>query len=167
MRTAALTCSKGTYILPDGTKSHFSVGEFRCPCGKCDFTAVDVKLIEGLEMLRKTLNTRLKVISGIRCDAHNTAIYEAKGQTPTKSQHIPDADGIAGAADILALDGPGSGDLFLEAQALKWTHLHGRGLGPTTLHVDTGGVRSWSYGKHAGEKPESWIGALIKNDWER
>lgn len=158
MRRAATICSLGRYRMSNGGKSHFQVGEFRCPCGKCLTRDVDQDLIDGLEILRLHVGGPIRIISGIRCPDHNAAV----GGKP-RSQHLPDEDGIGGAADIAAACG--SGMLYL--LSLRVPQLRGRGLGPTTLHVDARPQEAqWGYAKHDGERPDAWIAALIEKDWK-
>ena len=55
---------------------YFSPQEFACKCGKCGgFPAeVDLTLLRQADDLRHSLGVPIHVSSGVRCNAHNTAV---------------------------------------------------------------------------------------------
>lgn len=57
---------------------NFSRKEFACHCG-CGFSAVDVELLEVLEVVRKKFNSPVKVNSACRCETHNDNIGGSYG----------------------------------------------------------------------------------------
>lgn len=154
MRIAANMASDGQLMTGWGSRSHFNISEFLCKCGDCDFKEVDQILIDLLETVRLQLGKPIAVVSGIRCPKHNTKVGGA-----VRSQHLPDANGISGAADLYS-DGVSSGRFFmlaLEAGA------PGRGMGATKVHLDSRDTpASWMYGDYKGVKPEMWIAKLIE-----
>ena len=164
MRTRAPITDSGQYLTSVGTPSHFSASEFACRCGACSFTDVDQGLIDGLEALRALAGSPIKIVSGIRCPAHNSS--PSVGGKPA-SKHLPDSNGISGAADLKAVgsEAPSSGLMFL--LSLSVSSFGGRGLGGSTIHVDSRPARaSWTYGTRAGQKPERWIASLIDEDFK-
>jgi zinc D-Ala-D-Ala carboxypeptidase len=74
--------------MGDLTKS-FSRHEFACHCG-CGGTDVEGELVEHLQELRDLIGQPVIVVSGFRCQAHNTAVGGA-----TRSQHL-----LGRAADV-------------------------------------------------------------------
>ena len=154
MRIAANKSSDGQLLTSWGARSHFNITEFLCKCGKCEFKEVDQILIDLLETVRLQLAKPISVVSGIRCPKHN-----AKVEGAVRSQHLPDANGISGAADLYS-KGVSSGRFFmlaLEAGA------PGRGMGSTKVHMDSRETpASWMYGDYSGLKPELWIAEAIE-----
>lgn len=61
---------------------HFNRHEFSCHCG-CGFAAVDKKLNEVLEDVRKYFDAPLTINSGCRCTTYNKKVGGAQ-----KSQHV-------------------------------------------------------------------------------
>jgi uncharacterized protein YcbK (DUF882 family) len=62
--------------------NHFSRSEFACKCG-CGFNAVDVELLDKLEMIRSHFDKPVHITNACRCLNHNRSI----GSKDT-SQHI-------------------------------------------------------------------------------
>ncbi len=75
--------------------THFDRREFACHCG-CGFAAVDKKLNEVLEDIRRHFAMPLIINSGCRCPEYNAKIGGAK-----KSQHV-----MGMAADIRVMNIP-------------------------------------------------------------
>jgi hypothetical protein len=99
------------------------------------------------------------VVSGIRCPKHNDNVGGAE-----HSQHLPDANGISGAADLYS-DGVSSGRFFLLALG---NDVPGRGMGATKVHLDSRDTpASWMYGDYSGVKPEMWIAKLIEVEFNK
>ena len=77
---------------------NFSVREFRCRCGQCDFngSTISSELIVLLELIREKMShvygdLSITINSGVRCPEHNRAV----GSNPN-SQHL-----LGTAADIV------------------------------------------------------------------
>lgn len=68
--------------MTEQLSEHFTRDEFRCACG-CGFDAIDPKLVEALETLRRAVRVPIHILSGCRCLAHNRAVGGA-----TASQHL-------------------------------------------------------------------------------
>ncbi len=155
MRIAANMAPDGQLITSWGSSSHFNVSEFLCKCGQCDFSKVDQILVDLIETIRLQLAKPVTVVSGIRCPKHNENEGGAK-----HSQHLPDANGISGAADLYSKE-VSSVEFFLLALE---NQVPGRGMGATKVHVDSRETpASWMYGQYAAMKPERWIAARIKD----
>jgi len=71
---------------------NFSREEFKCSC--CDFAAVDIELVQVLEIVRYHFGKPITINSACRCELHNTAVGGS-----FKSQH---KNGMA--ADIVVKD---------------------------------------------------------------
>src|SRR5512140_2988665 len=61
---------------------NFERWEFACQC-RCGYDDVDMRLVQGLQILRTKLNRKVHIISGCRCPSHNHAVGGA-----TYSQHL-------------------------------------------------------------------------------
>jgi len=61
---------------------NFERWEFRCRCG-CQYDDVDMRLVQGLQLLRDKLGRKIHIISGCRCPSHNH-----KEGGATYSQHL-------------------------------------------------------------------------------
>lgn len=59
--------------MDDKMSAHFRRSEFACRCG-CGADGVDEKLVATLELVRETLGSPLRIVSGVRCPAHNRAV---------------------------------------------------------------------------------------------
>jgi len=57
---------------------HFNDYEFECHCGKCALTPPPKKLLRVLEDVRSHFGKPVTIMSGYRCEAHNTAVGGAK-----------------------------------------------------------------------------------------
>lgn len=155
MRIEATMASDGQLMTSWGARSHFNITEFLCKCGVCVYNRVDQILIDQLETIRLQLAKPITVVSGIRCPKHNEQVGGAK-----HSRHLPDANGISGAADLYS-DGVSSARLFMLAVE---NQIPGRGIGTTKVHIDSREKpASWMYGKYNGKKPEEWIISLVEN----
>lgn len=73
----------------DNLTPHFSRSEFTCK-DNCGFDAISPSLVESLETLRSKLNRPILILSGCRCEKHNTEVGGEKN-----SQHL-----LGHAADI-------------------------------------------------------------------
>jgi Uncharacterized protein conserved in bacteria len=72
---------------------HFNEDEFRCKCcGRLPEGGMDSELIDKLELLRTAVGKPLYILSGYRCEKHNTDV----GGAP-RSQHL-----LGKAADVAA-----------------------------------------------------------------
>ena len=71
---------------------NFSRSEFCCKC--CDFSTVDVKLIEVLEIVRSQFKKPVKITSACRCEEYN---YVVGGADSSKHK-------LGIAADIIVKD---------------------------------------------------------------
>ena len=155
MRIAATMASDGQLMTSWGARSHFNIQEFLCKCGVCVYNRVDQNLVDHLETIRLQLAKPITVVSGIRCPKHNEKAGGAE-----HSQHLPDASGISGAADLYA-SGISSAKLFMLAMM---NQVPGRGIGATKVHIDSReNPASWMYGDHKGKKPEEWVTSLIED----
>jgi hypothetical protein len=131
--------------------SHFKVKEFTK--GQ-DMARIDVKLVEALQKLRNALGKSITITSGYRSYGYNKRLYEGRGKTPTKSQHI---SGRAVDCNVAGLNG-----LQLAKEALKACGCDiAIGLGWTFIHLDVRGKYTpgykfavWDY---AGGGMENWI----------
>jgi len=81
-------------MMEDRITEHFRRGEFACRCG-CGADGVDRRLVESLETVREVLGRPMRIVSGVRCAAHNAAVGGKPG-----SAHLA---GLA--ADVAAADG--------------------------------------------------------------
>jgi hypothetical protein len=91
-------------------------------------------LTQVLETIRAAAGGRsIKITSGYRSEAYNTKIYQAKGKTPTKSQHIQ------GRAADIQIEGMRASDvhaLILKLYREGKIAIGGLGKYPTFTHVD-------------------------------
>ena len=58
---------------------HFNRREFSCRCSRCKQDAVDHKLVEVLERLRRFTDAPIAITSGNRCHEYNLAVGGAPG----------------------------------------------------------------------------------------
>ena len=135
--------------MSDQLSEHFAREEFACQCG-CGFDAIDSKLIEGLEILRRTLRCSIQILSSCRCLAHNRAVGGAKA-----SQHL---SGIA--ADItvpgvpirqvcqMAMQIPAFTGIGLDEQR-HMLHLDIRGEPAKWVYLGGKAVAGWPVGLEA------------------
>ncbi len=113
---------------------HFKPEEFACHCG-CGENKVNPKLIELLERIRISFGKPITIMSGHRCEAHNTKVGGAKN-----SQHV-----LGNAADIKVQDvDPNDVQEYL----MKHFNLDCKGLGRyrsfTHIDVREGGIARWN-----------------------
>lgn len=93
---------------------HFELSEFACNCGcgiEAEFVPEMTALAEYLEVLRLAVGKPLVILSGIRCELHNTAIGGAE-----HSNHLALPD-HAKAADVTC-PGTSSEILYKNAQTI-------------------------------------------------
>ncbi len=124
--------------MADATAStHFPASEFACRCG-CGSEGADPRLVEGLELLRSAIGAPVHVISGCRCDKHNTAV----GGTPNSTHRCKRGEKTRG-ADITTYKIPMI-DLFRAADKIPQFSMGGIGIYPKRgfIHVDIRGVRT-------------------------
>lgn len=114
---------------------HFDSDEFACRCG-CGDSEVSKKLVDALEVIRKTVGKPLKINSGKRCAKHNKSVGGVKD-----SQHK-----IGLAADINA-EGMTPIQLHRVVESLHtdgMVHIGGLGLYSSFVHVDVrAGTARW------------------------
>ena len=129
---------------------HISRAEFACKCG-CDQCYADSRLLSGLEKLRALSGEPLFILSGYRCQTHNSKI----GGAP-HSYHL-----YGKAADV-RLGRPGKLSLvqmFNLAERVKEFREGGIGVYPEQvfIHVDTRNFRArWCRMRGKYEKSEAW-----------
>lgn len=112
---------------------NFTAEEFACKCGKCKYTTPSLALVAALEELREALgNKPLRIISGLRCPAHNKAV----GGIP-KSKHVKGT-----AADVRPPKGMTSEQLAKTAENIKAFQEGGIGIYPTFVHLDVRGYKA-------------------------
>jgi uncharacterized protein YcbK (DUF882 family) len=113
---------------------HFSEEEFMCHCG-CGEKHINPKLIELLERIRASFGKPITIMSGRRCEAHNTKVKGAKD-----SQHI-----LGNAADI-QVQGVDPHDV--QEYLMKHFNLDCKGLGRyrsfTHIDVREGKIARWN-----------------------
>tara|TARA_R110002096_G_scaffold402680_2_gene600041 strand:- start:1337 stop:1687 length:351 start_codon:yes stop_codon:yes gene_type:complete len=102
---------------------HFNRKEFECRCG-CGFAAVDVRLLEVLELVRVTFNKSVNITSACRCDAHNASVGGK-----SKSKHR-----LGIAADIVVRDVK-PGEVYELLDSL-YPNMYGLGNYETFTHLD-------------------------------
>jgi len=141
--------------MNDHLTPNFTCNEFACQCG-CGYDDVDMRLVQGLQLLRDKLGRKIHIISGCRCPSHN----QAEGGA-TYSQHllgtavdiavagIPIREVCRVAMTIPAFKGFGLDEqrcmlhLDVREEPLKWVYLGGKpvynawptGLEPVTVGV--------------------------------
>ena len=115
--------------------THFQVKEFSKGGDKA---RIDVKLVEALQKLRNALGKSITITSGYRSYGYNKRLYEGRGQTPTKSQHI---SGRAVDIKVAGLNG-----LQLAKEAIKACGCDiAIGLGWSFIHLDVRGKYTPGY----------------------
>ena len=104
--------------------ANFQRAEFCCKCG-CGADHISDKLVDKLQKLRDTLGRPIRVLSGVRCRKHNTAVGGEKN-----SFHL-----IGRAADI-CVAGMSTAELHAAVEASGL--FGGIGLYPSRgfVHVD-------------------------------
>ena len=113
---------------------YFKPEEFECHCG-CGEKDVNPKLVELLNRIRESFGKPITIMSGRRCEAHNTKVGGAKN-----SQHI-----LGSAADIKVKDVPPK-----EVQEYLMKHFDDecKGLGRynsfTHIDVRDGKIARWN-----------------------
>lgn len=125
--------------MPEMLTENFSRDEFKCRCGECGYADIDMRLVQGLQLLRDKLNRKVFIISGCRCPSHNKAEGGA-----TYSQHllgtaaditvagIPIREVCKAAMTIPAFHGFGLDEqrcmlhLDVRENSLKWVYLGGK-----------------------------------------
>ena len=123
--------------------SHFSVGEFRCKCGKSHDIKIDGELVEKLEELYNLLDcSKIIVNSGYRCPDHDKNVGGSGGGMHTNGQ----------AADIVCYDKEGkifpAGVVCCAAQEIGFSGIANIDSTYTAVHVDTRSGNKW-YGDEA------------------
>ena len=111
---------------------HFSRKEFACNCG-CGFAAIDIQIVQALEILRNKICKPIVILSGCRCPAHNAAVNGSP-----KSQHL------CGRAADIAVKGMRKDAIAKAAEAVKIFEAGGIGKYSWGVHLDirdTGAVR--------------------------
>lgn len=129
-----VTFPNATHLTPN-----FTWAEFACRCGQCkaDFPPSVKKqllrLAPALQALRNAVGP-VRITSGYRCPAHNTAVGGAKA-----SQHV-----LGLAADIVSRAHTPA-QLAAAAEAIPAFKAGGIGLYPSWVHVDvrTTGPARW------------------------
>jgi len=132
--------------------ANFSRSEFMCKCNKCFNSNIDVELVDELQECRDDLNQKYKnvkceVKSGIRCFAHNEATQRKNvpGYVAgsSKSQHMPDEDGVGHGADVQYTyeTEDGEREIINPIEVHTWfdgrhSHSYGLGLYTNRNHID-------------------------------
>lgn len=101
---------------------YFKKSEFACKC--CGISIVDVELGDVLDDIRGHYNSPITVVSGYRCEKHNTNVGGAKN-----SQHM---QGIA--ADI-KVSGKEPSEVYKLLNE-KYNDKYGIGLYESWVHID-------------------------------
>ncbi len=65
---------------------HFNKYEFECHCGKCEIILPPKELLTVLEDVRSNFNRPVTIVSGYRCDKHNSNVGGAKGSKHKKGK---------------------------------------------------------------------------------
>lgn len=123
----------------DFLSKNFTAHEFRCRCGKCEYSDgrigrkdIDLGLVVLLESLRADLlNSPITINSGRRCKDHNIAVRGAP-----ESRHLE-----GDAADITA-EGYSPAMVFLALEQHPMSERLGLSQYPTFVHVDVRGYKS-------------------------
>lgn len=121
--------------------ANFTRDEFACK-DSCGYADIDMRLVQGLQLLRNKLGRKIHIISGCRCPSHNRAEGGA-----TYSQHllgtavdiavagIPIREVCKVAMTIPAFKGFGLDEqrcmlhLDVREDLAKWTYLGGKAVG--------------------------------------
>ena len=111
---------------------HFERREFACKCGKCGGYPAEPSwdLIAILEKIRDHFGSPVRVNSGVRCAAHNTAVGGAKS-----SQHL------YGTASDIRVDGVSPAEVASYAETLL-QNTGGIGIYSTFTHIDVRSIKS-------------------------
>jgi flagellar protein FlgJ len=119
---------------------NFTVGEFARSGNKAFTPArIDPKFVACLQRIRDDVDRPVRINSGYRSDSYNTALYRARGEKPTRSQHISGR-----AADIKI--GRMTGKEIAEAAIDACGPQIAVGLGPQYAHIDMRGhFKIWKY----------------------
>ena len=129
---------------------HFKRSEFQCKC--CgQYRNIDIKLLNGLEILREKINKPIIINSGYRCEKHPLEINKMKTGMHT----------LGKAADIKIPNGITKIQLLDEILLIPDFYNGGIGLPiySNYIHVDVRGWRSrWGYDKQG--KQIDYIKAL-------
>ena len=121
--------------------THFSLDEFKCPCGNCKIVEIDMELVDKLERLRSLLGSKLTITSGYRCQDYQDQLtlrgYETSKGT---SQHT-----LGMAADVM--NGIATGQEL--AGCAVQAGFKAIGVGNNFIHVDLRAdkERRWTYVK--------------------
>ncbi len=103
---------------------HFNENEFKCHCGECELVHPPKELLSVLEDIRSHFNKPVSIMSGYRCNAHNTSVGGAR--------HSKHKLGIA--ADIIVSEtSPNSVHEYL---VNKYINKYGIGEYPYFTHID-------------------------------
>ena len=119
---------------------NFTVGEF-ARSGRTTFipARIDPKFVACLQRIRDHVDRPVRINSGYRSNSYNTKLYNARGEKPTRSQHISGR-----AADIKI--GRMTGQEIAEAAIDACGPQIAVGLGPQFAHIDMRGhFKIWKY----------------------
>ena len=120
-----------SFAMAERLSKNFLAHEFECSCG-CGQGQMDPIHIALLQKLRNAAGP-LRVTSGIRCKEHNKLIGGA-----SRSQHIPNSQGMVVACDITYAKGSKSNRNILRLYTLAdQLHFKGIGLYKGRIHVDS------------------------------
>ena len=67
---------------------HFSAGELKCKCGKCDGGQMDDNFMSKIVQLRIIFNKPIHIDSGFRCRAHNKAEDGSKNSAHMRGRAV-------------------------------------------------------------------------------
>ena len=104
--------------------NHFDSNEFECKCGKCELVPPPQELLNILEDVREHFGKPVTIMSGYRCEHHNTKVGGAKNSRHKKGD----------ASDIKVKDI--SPNKVQEYLLNKYTDSYGIGKYPYFTHVD-------------------------------
>jgi uncharacterized protein YcbK (DUF882 family) len=88
---------------------HFNLKEFECPC--CQTVKLEPYLINCIQAIRYTLNTKIIISSGYRCSAHNQFVGG-----------VPDSKHLTGQAIDIIILGIASNDLLKLCKDIGFTY---------------------------------------------
>jgi uncharacterized protein YcbK (DUF882 family) len=120
---------------------NFAVSEL-AKSGERVFTIarIDLKLVQCLQSIRDYVGMPVVVTSGYRSYKYNKEIYEARGETPTLSQHI------SGRAADIKIEGMTGVEIAKAAIDSAGCDI-AIGLGGGFAHIDVRGeFKVWNYG---------------------
>ncbi|MDD4986495.1 MAG: D-Ala-D-Ala carboxypeptidase family metallohydrolase [Dehalococcoidales bacterium] len=123
MRTASEAYEAEITHMGD-LSENFSRSEFCCKCG-CGFCDPNLGLIEALQKLRDLAGKPISIVSGCRCERHNSNVGGA-----------PNSYHLYGMAADIRIEGMSVGQIFKLAEEIPRFRDGGIGTYPSWVHVD-------------------------------